>query len=147
MKTICLAFFALCFFTAANAQYTAALTDDQEAVAPQAQLDDLSRQAAYYNAAINQHNKLAQQYLTQFLVQNIIYPERLYSTQLEGRATIHVYLNQEGEVTNYTVLESPHRLFTLEIEKVMDNAPAIPTPGQTYLGARQLIIPIDFSLR
>ncbi len=147
MKTICLAFFALCFFSVANAQYTAAVTDNQKAMPPQAQFEDLSRQAAHYNALINQHNKLAQQHLTQYLAQNMVYPERLYSTQIEGQALVHVRLNPQGEVTDYKVIESPHRLFTDEIEKTMASTPAILTQGNAYVGARQLIIPIDFSLR
>ena len=148
MKTICVAFFTLCLFTVANAQYASNVSlQTPTEVETVTEPEDLHQKIARRNAQIQVQNKQAQQVLIQHLSEHTQYPEALRATLPEGRVTVAIQLDRSGKVEHYSIVQSPDPAFNLEVDRVMKQAPSVVGSGQAYLGARKLIIPIDFSLR
>lgn len=148
MKTICVAFFTLCLFTIANGQYAANLAlNELNGVEAAARNSDPHKKIARRNALIKAHNEQAQQTLMQYLTETVTYPEKLRTLMAEGRVIVAIQLNLRGEVQHYNITQSPDPAFSKEVERLMDNAPAVVGSSQAYLGARKLIVPIDFSLQ
>lgn len=82
----------------------------------------------------------------QHVAAQITYPELLQEKMAEGRVTVKVTLDSFGQVQAYEILQSPEPAFSREVERVMENVPAV-VRNQVYLGARKLIVPIDFNMR
>ncbi|MEQ8702784.1 MAG: TonB family protein [Phaeodactylibacter sp.] len=148
MKTICIAIFTCCLFTFANAQYTAHLTLEEVAAVqtPKAERS-LSAKIAKRNALIQTHNRQAQQTLMQYLADAITYPEKLRTIMKEGRVVVVISVDQQGHISQYRITQSPDPAFDAEVVRVMNEAPALIDNRQAYVGARRMIIPIDFSMR
>lgn len=149
MKTICLAFFTLFLFTTASGQHASVdVSGTPEKIENTATTeDDLHERIAQRNALFKTQNEQAQRVLVQYLVGHTQYPESLRQTLPEGRVTIAVQLNKQGQIINYTIVESLDSAFDRELSRVMEEAPAVINPGQTYIGFKKIIIPIDFSVR
>lgn len=147
MKTICAALFTLCIFSFANGQYAANFQPTEPGTAAAAK-EPISpnEKIARRNALIRQHNQLAQTTLMQHVAAQITYPELLQEKMAEGRVTVKVTLDSFGQVQAYEILQSPEPAFSREVERVMENVPAV-VRNQVYLGARKLIVPIDFNMR
>ena len=147
MRTICVALFTLCIFSFANGQYASAFpqTEPRPAAVSEGPIS-LNEQIARRNALVKQHNQLAQATLMQHVASQVTYPELLQEKMVEGRVTVKVTLNPFGQVQAYEILQSPDPAFSREVKRVIDSAPAV-VSNQAYLGARKLIIPVDFSMR
>lgn len=147
MKTICVALFTLCIFSFANAQYAANFQPNKpKPAAATEEPISLNEKIARRNALIKQHNQLAQMTLMQHVAAEATYPELLRVKMAEGRVTVKVTLDSFGQVQAYEILQSPAPAFSREVERIMNSAPAV-VSNQAYLGARKLIIPIDFTMR
>jgi hypothetical protein len=126
MKTICVAFFTLCLFTIANGQYAANLSFNEPTELKEVeQTNNIHKKIARRNALIKKHNRLAQQNLMQHIAKYLTYPEKLRELMTEG----------------------PDPAFSREVERVIAEAPSVIGNGSAYLGARRLVIPIDFTLQ
>lgn len=147
MKTIFAALLTLCLFTTAQAQYVANFSmgkhgEPMSASRTITNNDKIGKQ----NAAIKRHNQLAQQILIQHVAKEITYPEKLRELDAEGRVMVIIKLDKVGKIQEYTITQSPNPLFSREVERILNHAPAV-VHNQTYLGARKLVLPIDFSIQ
>lgn len=148
MKTICVAFFTLCLFTIANGQYAANLSFNEPTELKEVkQTNNIYKKIARRNALIQKHNRLAQQNLMQHIAKYLTYPEQLRELMTEGRVVVQITLNHNGEVKQCLITESPDPGFSREVERVIAEAPSVIGNGGAYLGARRLVIPIDFTLQ
>lgn len=147
MKTICVALFTLCILSFANAQYASAFPQTEPTPAAVSEEPiSLNEKIARRNALIKQHNQLAQQTLIEHIATQVTYPELLQELMAEGRVTVKITLDTHGKVQAYEILESPDPSFSHAVERIMLSAPAV-ISHRPYLGARKLIIPIEFTLQ
>ena len=83
----------------------------------------------------------------QWLQTQICYPAEAFKRKIEGRVVCSFVIERDGSVSNFTALQSPDRLLTDEVRRVLANSPRW-TPGmQKGKTVRvKYIVPVDFRL-
>lgn len=83
----------------------------------------------------------------QWLQTQVRYPAEALKKQIEGRVVCSFVVERDGSVSNIMALQSPDRLLTDEVRRVLVNSPRW-TPGmQKGKTVRvKLVVPVDFKL-
>lgn len=83
----------------------------------------------------------------EWLQAEVRYPAEALKQRIEGRVVCSFVVERDGSVSNITALQSPDRLLTNEVRRVLANSPSW-TPGmQKGKTVRvKYIVPVDFSL-
>ena len=83
----------------------------------------------------------------QWLQTQVHYPAEALKKQIEGRVVCSFVVERDGSVSNIMALQSPDRLLTDEVRRVLANSPRW-TPGmQKGKTVRvKLVVPVDFKL-
>lgn len=83
----------------------------------------------------------------QWLQTQVRYPAKAIEQQIEGRVVCSFVVERDGSVSNITALQSPDRLLTDEVRRVLATSPRW-TPGmQKGKTVRvKLVVPVDFKL-
>lgn len=83
----------------------------------------------------------------EWLQTEVRYPAEALKQRIEGRVVCSFVVERDGSVSNITALQSPDRLLTNEVRRVLANSPRW-TPGmQKGKTVRvKYIVPVDFSL-
>lgn len=83
----------------------------------------------------------------EWLQTEVRYPAEALKQRIEGRVVCSFVVERDGSVSNITALQSPDRLLTNEVRRVLANSPSW-TPGmQKGKTVRvKYIVPVDFSL-
>lgn len=83
----------------------------------------------------------------QWLQTQVRYPAEALKKQIEGRVVCSFVVERDGSVSNIMALQSPDRLLTDEVRRVLANSPRW-TPGmQKGKTVRvKLVVPVDFKL-
>lgn len=90
------------------------------------------------------HTLQAQIQLSEFLANDIKYPEALESYGLEGQIIVDVWVNTKGEIINTMIMKSFNNNFNTVVTNSLQNFELAWPQETSYLGARRLRVPIDF---
>ena len=83
----------------------------------------------------------------QWLQTEVRYPAEALKQRIEGRVVCSFVIERDGSVSNITALQSPDRLLTNEVRRVLANSPRW-TPGMQKGETVRVkyVVPVDFSL-
>lgn len=83
----------------------------------------------------------------EWLQTEVRYPAEALKQRIEGRVVCSFVIERDGSVSNITALQSPDRLLTNEVRRVLANSPRW-TPGMQKGETVRVkyIVPVDFSL-
>lgn len=83
----------------------------------------------------------------QWLQTQVRYPAEALKQRIEGRVVCSFVIERDGSVSNITALQSPDRLLTNEVRRVLANSPRW-TPGMQKGETVRVkyVVPVDFSL-
>ena len=83
----------------------------------------------------------------EWLQSEVRYPAEALKQRIEGRVVCSFVIERDGSVSNITALQSPDRLLTNEVRRVLANSPRW-TPGMQKGETVRVkyVVPVDFSL-
>lgn len=83
----------------------------------------------------------------EWLQSEVRYPAEALKQRIEGRVVCSFVVERDGSVSNITALQSPDRLLTNEVRRVLANSPRW-TPGMQKGETVRVkyVVPVDFSL-
>lgn len=83
----------------------------------------------------------------EWLQTEVRYPAEALKQRIEGRVVCSFVIERDGSVSNITALQSPDRLLTNEVRRVLANSPRW-TPGMQKGETVRVkyVVPVDFSL-
>mgnify|MGYP000232234485 CR=1 FL=1 len=83
----------------------------------------------------------------EWLQSEVRYPAEALKQRIEGRVVCSFVIERDGSVSNITALQSPDRLLTNEVRRVLANSPRWSPGMQKGETVRvKYIVPVDFSL-
>lgn len=87
------------------------------------------------------------QQLMSYLSNNITYPKKLRNQNITGNVLATFRVNEDGSISNVEILESPHKLFSEEVVRLINSMPAwIPGTQEGKPVRVEYRLPIRFSL-
>jgi TonB family protein len=144
MKNVLFIIVFFLFAITGNAQETIAKIDQNDLKRIQPEAKNLCAASSVSKEMMLKHTNQMQTLLTEFVSNDIQYPEALEAYGLEGQIIIDVWINTEGEIINTKIMKSFNNNFNAVVTATLQNF-KLPWPQETsYLGARRLRVPIDF---
>ena len=95
----------------------------------------------------NAHSKAAEKQIRAYLNKNLTYSHIMKDYGIEGHSKIEVILDEKGQLTNATMLGSPHDEVSALILKTILEFERISIKNQDYKGANKIQLDINFSLQ
>ena len=87
------------------------------------------------------------QCLIEWLQQNIRYPERAVSLDIEGQVQVQFVVEKDGSISNVAVIKSPHPVLSKAAEKLVQNmGPWSPGIQRGEPVRVQFILPVNYAL-
>ena len=135
---------SILFSTAVVAQH--AIIESENAFAAVEELEkespSLSPEQLYLH-----HTKMAARQFQNHLASSIVYPDYLEGFCLEGELIVEVAIAKNGDIEAVKTIKSLHdNLDQLVLSSVVDMK-KIKTEERSYMGAKRLRIPVNFSMR
>lgn len=93
------------------------------------------------------HTESAAKQLKNYLAISLQYSDLLIENGIEGEVLVTVDIANDGTLTGFTILESPHSEVTKMVTQAMQNLTAVNFKNHLYRGLNQVVIPLNFSLR